>query len=82
MALLEIHKLTYQLGNRNQYVKVNAELPGGGVLLVQGPSGAGKSTLLRLLARLQEAGGGEVRLKGKGWREYPPAKWRLLVHYV
>ncbi|MEW5954779.1 MAG: ATP-binding cassette domain-containing protein [Bacillota bacterium] len=82
MALLEINKLNYQLGNRNQYVKVDAELPGGGVLLVQGPSGAGKSTLLRLLARLQEAGGGEALLQGKSWREYPPNRWRLLVHYL
>lgn len=82
MALLEIRKITYQLGNRNQFVRVSTSLPTGGVLLIQGPSGSGKTTLLRILGRLQEVGGGEVFYQDQNWREFAPARWRVLVHYL
>lgn len=82
MALLEIRRLNYQLGNRNQFVKVSTSLPLSGVLLIQGPSGSGKTTLLRILGRLQEGGGGEVYYEGQNWRDFAPDRWRVQVHYL
>lgn len=82
MALLEIRRLTYQLGNRNQFVRVSTSLPKAGVLLIQGPSGSGKTTLLRILGRLQDDGGGEIFYHGQNWRNFAPARWRVMVHYL
>ncbi|WP_330508818.1 ABC transporter ATP-binding protein [Lachnoclostridium sp. Marseille-P6806] len=39
------------------------------VTAIVGPSGCGKSTLLRLISRLYDYGGGEIRIDGKDIRE-------------
>lgn len=43
---------------------VDVAIRPGAVTVVVGPSGAGKSTLLRLLNRMEEPSGGEVRFHG------------------
>ena len=44
----------------------------GELLVVVGPSGCGKSTTLRIVAGLEEADGGDVRIGGKSMRGVPP----------
>jgi multiple sugar transport system ATP-binding protein len=44
----------------------------GELLVVVGPSGCGKSTTLRIVAGLEEADGGEVRIGGKSMNGVPP----------
>jgi multiple sugar transport system ATP-binding protein len=44
----------------------------GELLVVVGPSGCGKSTTLRVVAGLEEADGGEVRIGGRSMRGVPP----------
>ena len=47
-----------------------------------GPSGAGKSSLLRLLNRLDEPTGGEVRYQGRDSRQYDPCQLRRRIGYL
>lgn len=51
-------------------------VPAGGRMAIVGPSGSGKTTLLRLLAGLDRADGGEVRIGGRivadGRTDVPP----------
>ncbi len=51
---------------------VDLTLGKGETLMVLGPNGSGKSTLLRLLAGLEPADRGEVRLAGRDLSQVPP----------
>ncbi|MBX3231094.1 MAG: ABC transporter ATP-binding protein [Labilithrix sp.] len=44
----------------------------GELLVVVGPSGCGKSTMLRIIAGLEEASGGDVRIGGKSMTRVAP----------
>lgn len=79
--LLAADGLVFGVGG-NGVREVSFILPPGGLLVVRGPSGVGKTTFLRVVARLEEARGGEVRLKGVSWRDFPAPAWRRQVVYV
>jgi putative ABC transport system ATP-binding protein len=49
---------------------ISLDIAAARITVVVGPSGAGKSTLLRLLNRMEEPSGGEVRLHGQPLRSY------------
>ncbi|MCG8618381.1 MAG: ATP-binding cassette domain-containing protein [Desulfobacterales bacterium] len=57
-------------------------LAAGVLTLVRGPSGAGKSTLLRLMNRLEEAGSGTIRYRGKMISDWAPPALRQQVAYL
>jgi len=52
------------------------------VAAVIGPSGSGKSRLLRLLNRLDEPTGGQVRMLGRALDEWVPRELRAAVGWV
>ncbi len=52
--------------------EVSIAVEKGELLVVVGPSGCGKSTTLRIVAGLEEADGGDVRIGGKSMRGVPP----------
>ena len=58
---------------------VSLALAPGTFYLVTGPSGAGKSTLLRLINRLEEPTGGEIRFGGRPLSEYEPPRLRRSI---
>jgi len=50
-------------------VDVDLRLPGRGVTALFGPSGSGKTTVLRLIAGLERADDGFVRVNGEVWQD-------------
>jgi len=80
--LLEIDGIMFSTGVRQRSVEASGYLQEGGVLNICGPSGSGKTTLLRVLARLKEVQKGKVMFRGESWRDFPPAEWRRLIHYL
>ena len=52
--------------------EVSIAVQKGELLVVVGPSGCGKSTTLRIVAGLEEADGGDVRIGGKSMNGVPP----------
>jgi iron complex transport system ATP-binding protein len=69
-AQLSAHRLSLRLGSTQALKDVSLLVPAGWTAIV-GPNGAGKSTLLRVLAGLQRADSGEVRLHGKPLAQWP-----------
>lgn len=86
--MFEARGLSRSVEDRELYRGLDIELGEGQVLAVRGPSGAGKSQLLRQLAGLdaEGAGGiverGELRLDGRGPREWGCRRWRAEVALV
>jgi multiple sugar transport system ATP-binding protein len=52
--------------------EVSIAVTKGELLVVVGPSGCGKSTTLRIVAGLEDADGGDVRIGGKSMKGVPP----------
>ena len=58
---------------------INIEIDKGEFVALMGPSGSGKSTLLHLIAAMDKASGGEIRVLGHNLRELSDreiAHWR------
>lgn len=60
----------------------SAQIPVDGITALVGASGAGKTTLLRLLNRLDDPDGGEVRYCGRNVADYEVLDLRRRVQYV
>ena len=56
---------------------VNLSIPRGSFFSLLGPSGCGKTTTLRIIAGLEAADSGEVRLRGQRVNDVPPYKRNL-----
>lgn len=63
--MLEVKNLAKSFGNRQILRNMNFSLKDGEILTVVGPSGAGKTTLLRIVAGLETADAGSMRLDGE-----------------
>lgn len=62
--------------------RITVEIPERSLTVLMGPSGSGKSTLLRLLNRLEDADGGEIRFRGTSIRDVPVLSLRRQVVLV
>jgi putative ABC transport system ATP-binding protein len=62
--LFTLDHITVRRGGTLLLDGVTCHFPAGACTALTGPSGAGKTTLLRLLNRLEEPDGGQVRLHG------------------
>jgi iron(III) transport system ATP-binding protein len=76
---LQVSHLCRSFGGRKVVDDVSLSVAAGQVTCLLGPSGCGKSTTLRLIAGVDRADEGEVRLDGQrvaGSGEHVPPEWR------
>jgi len=60
--VVEVNKLSKSFGERLLIENLSFSLPKGGIVGIIGPNGAGKTTLFRMLAGLEPADSGEIRI--------------------
>jgi multiple sugar transport system ATP-binding protein len=72
MASVSISKVFKNFGTSQIIKGVSIEIEDGEFVVLVGPSGCGKSTLLRMIAGLEEIGGGEISIGSKLVNNMPP----------
>src|SRR6185312_8944100 len=72
MAQISLQGVTKKFGDIEVIHPTDATIGDGEFVVVVGPSGCGKSTLLRIIAGLETATGGEIRIGGKRVNEVEP----------
>ncbi len=72
MATIETISLTKRFGALTAVDRVDLEVAAGEVVCLLGPSGCGKTTTLRMIAGLEAATSGEVRLGGRAVTRLAP----------
>lgn len=83
-ATLEVRELRYHLpGAARELVSgVSFTVAAGETLVLMGRSGSGKTTTLKLINRLLEPSGGDVRVQGQSAAAEEPAHLRRRIGYV
>ncbi len=71
LSLLEVNKF---FGKEHILKGINIDVEDGEFVVFVGPSGCGKSTLLRVIAGLEDATSGDVRIGGAVMNAVPPSK--------
>jgi len=71
-TILELEKLCKRFGDIVPADEIDLAIRAGEFFTLLGPSGSGKSTILRIVAGLEEADGGRVRIKGEDMKGVPP----------
>ena len=72
MASLSIEKVSKSFGRTNVLDEISFNVAEGEFCVLLGPSGCGKSTLLRIVAGLEYASSGKVRIGGESVERLPP----------
>ena len=72
MATVSIRRLSKAFGTQVVVHGIDLEIADKEFLVLVGPSGCGKSTILRMIAGLEEATSGEIRIDGKVVNERDP----------
>ena len=65
MAAVVIASVQKHFGSTHVIRGVDVSIADGEFCVLVGPSGCGKSTLLRMIAGLEEIGGGEIRIRDR-----------------
>lgn len=74
MTALTLNNVNKSFGEAHILKDINIEIEDGEFVVFVGPSGCGKSTLLRVIAGLEDASSGEVRIGGDLVNTTPPSK--------
>ena len=74
MTALSLAKVNKSFGKVHVLKDIDLEVEEGEFVVFVGPSGCGKSTLLRVIAGLEDATSGEIRIGGEVMNLTPPAK--------
>jgi multiple sugar transport system ATP-binding protein len=72
MASVEIRGVTKSFGPVRVLHGIDIDIPDGEFVVLVGPSGCGKSTLLRMIAGLEQIGGGTISIGGTVVNDRPP----------
>ena len=70
---LELSQLSRRVGSHTLVDQLSLTVAPGEILALLGPSGCGNSSTLRLIAGLDPASSGEIRLGGRNITALPPA---------
>ncbi|UWU17712.1 sn-glycerol-3-phosphate ABC transporter ATP-binding protein UgpC (plasmid) [Rhizobium sullae] len=73
MANLVLENINKSFGPLQVIPDINLDIKDGEFVVFVGPSGCGKSTLLRMIAGLEEATGGDIRIDGESVIDTPAA---------
>ncbi len=73
MANLVLENINKSFGVLEVIPKINLDIEDGEFVVFVGPSGCGKSTLLRMIAGLEEASAGDIRIDGESVIDTPAA---------
>jgi multiple sugar transport system ATP-binding protein len=79
MASLDLRGVVKRFGSIEVIHGLDLHIDDGEFIVFVGPSGCGKSTLLRVIAGLEEASAGEIRLDGEAVNEVPAVKRGLAM---
>ncbi|MBC7143656.1 MAG: ABC transporter ATP-binding protein [Rhodobacteraceae bacterium] len=74
MTALTLENINKSFGHVHVLKDIDLRVETGEFIVFVGPSGCGKSTLLRVIAGLEDASSGTVRIGGKDVTTTPPAK--------
>lgn len=74
MAAVELSKITKSFGETQVLPGVDLRVEDGEFVVLVGPSGCGKSTLLRIIAGLEDADEGDVKIGSRHVNGIDPAK--------
>ncbi|HEX7424258.1 MAG TPA: ATP-binding cassette domain-containing protein, partial [Terriglobales bacterium] len=75
-VLVEFRGVTYQIGGREILHGIDLCVEESETVALLGRSGSGKTTLLKMVNRLVEPTGGEVRFEGKPVTDWDPIRLR------
>lgn len=79
MADVSLHGISKSFGSAEVLHDINLTIEDKEFVVFVGPSGCGKSTLLRIIAGLESASSGELRIGGRRVNEVPPAERRIAM---
>ena len=76
---LELRQLSRRVGSHTLVDQLSLTVAAGEILALLGPSGCGKSSTLRLIAGLDPASSGDIRLGGRSITALPPAERQVAM---
>ncbi|MCY1706213.1 ABC transporter ATP-binding protein [Pannonibacter sp. SL95] len=79
MGALSLSKITKSFGNVDVIKGVDLTVNDGEFCVFVGPSGCGKSTLLRIIAGLEDASSGSIRIDDADITNAPPSKREIAM---
>ena len=79
---LELDHLTCGYGRQPVLTGVDLSVAGGELVCLLGPNGSGKTALLKTISGLLTPLGGQVRIDGRAWTEWPAREQARLLAYV
>ena len=80
--VIQFRDVSLSVGGKTLVAGLNFDVARGETLVLVGRSGSGKTTTLKLINRLLEPTGGEVRVEGKPTLEWDAIRLRRRIGYV